>query len=79
MKKDEIDLMALKQEIADAKVKVAELNGQKQRLFKQLKDEFRCKSKEEAVELLESLDKEILSLRNQIDQGIKEIEEKYYD
>jgi len=74
---DEQDLLDLKSEIDDAKEKVSELKGQKTVLLNQLKTDYGCKTIEEAEKKLRTMKKEIESLDEQIEDGLKELEEKY--
>ena len=73
----EQDLLNLKGEIDEAKTKVSELNGQKTALMNQLKTDFGCKTPKEAEKKLTDLKKEITTLENEIEEGTKELSEKY--
>ena len=73
----EQDLLKLKKEVDDAKQNVSELKGQQTALLKQLKDDWKCNSIEDAEKKLKTMNKEIDSLQQQIEKGIQEIEEKY--
>jgi ribosomal protein L9 len=73
----ERDLLNLKDEIDEAKSSVAELKGQQTVLMKQLKDTYGCQSTEEAEALIAKWKKDIDKLQVKIDEGIKELEEKY--
>ena len=74
---NERELLDLKHQIEDAKTSVSELKGQQQMLMKQLKDEWKCNTIEEAERKIKSMGKEIDALQTQIDEGVKELEEKY--
>ena len=74
---DKQALLDLKDDISDAKTRQAELNGQKEILLKQLKDNFDCTSVEAAQKLLKRQDKDIEILKDQIREGIIELEENY--
>lgn len=73
----EKQLLNLKNEINEAKTKVSELTGEKQALLRQLKEEYGCKTIDEAQKKLKSLQKEIEKLEESIEQGIEELETKY--
>lgn len=73
----EKELLQLKDEIDEAKTKVAELKGQQQMLMNQLLETYGCKTIADAEKKLKLMDKEISTVQNQIDEGIKELEEKY--
>ena len=73
----EKDLLKLKREIDEAKTSVADLNGQLTAMMKQLKKDWNCASVEDGEKLLKKMKKEIEGLEEQIETGVKEIEEKY--
>ncbi len=73
----ERELLELKKKVDEAKSTVSELTGHKQALMKQLKDDWNCKSAEEAQKKLKSMNKEIEDIESQIEEGVKELEEKY--
>jgi peptidoglycan hydrolase CwlO-like protein len=73
----EQQLLDLKEEVDDAKTKVSELTGQQTALMKQLKEDWDCKTIQEAEEKLETMEKNITILENKIKKGTKELEEKY--
>jgi predicted nucleic acid-binding Zn-ribbon protein len=70
-------LLDLKDQIDEAKSSVSELKGQQTALLKQLKDTYKCSSIEAAETLSEKMKKDIDKLQKQIDEGCKELEEKY--
>jgi uncharacterized protein YukE len=72
----EKELLDLKTKVEEAKTTVAELTGQKNALVKQLKEDWKCNSVSIAEDKLKKMDKDILALENQIEKGIKELEEK---
>lgn len=74
---NETDLIKLKQKVEDAKRSTSELKGQKNALMKQLKDDWKCETVEEAEKLITKMDKEITALNKQIETGLKELKEKY--
>jgi predicted transcriptional regulator len=71
----EKDLLELKEEIEEAKQKVSELKGEKQALLKQLKENWKCSSIEDAEKKLVKLGEQEEQLSNQIEAGIEELEE----
>ena len=71
------DLLRLQKKVEDSKQTVSELKGQQTALMKQLKDDWNCKSVEEAEEKLKSINSEIDKLTTSIEKGIEELEEKY--
>ncbi len=73
----EQDLFRLKKKVDDAKDTVNELKGQQTALLKQLKEEWKCSTIEEAEKKRNVLVKEIDELTNKIEKGIAELEEKY--
>lgn len=73
----EADLLKLKRQIDEAKQTTAELKGHQSALMKQLKDDWKCNTVEEAQELIAKMDKEIKTLSNNIETGLEELEKKY--
>ena len=73
----EQDLLRLKEEVESAKTKVAQFTGQKNALMTQLKSEWKCDSIEEAQTKLKGMELNIDSITTKIEEGIKELEEKY--
>jgi flagellar biosynthesis chaperone FliJ len=73
----EKELLELKEKVDEAKQTVSELTGQKNALMKQLKDDWGCKTIEEAEEKIGTMDRDISLLEKKIEKGIKELEEKY--
>ena len=67
----------MKKQIDEANASVSELKGQLSALLKQLKDDWKCNSVEDAEKLIVKMDKEIASLNNKIEEGMEELEEKY--
>jgi len=74
---NERQLLKIKEEIDTAKTAVSELEGSKKTMMKDLLERFGCKTLEEASAKLESMAAEIEKLQEQLDTGLKEIEEKY--
>lgn len=75
----EQELLELKKEIDDAKQQVSELTGQKNALMKQLKEDWGCKTIEEAEEKLKIMDKNITIISTKIEKATKELEAKFID
>jgi hypothetical protein len=74
---NERELLKIKKEIDTAKTEVSELEGAKKTMLKDLLDRFGCKTLEEASLKLETMAAEIEALQAQLDDGLREIEEKY--
>ena len=74
----EHDLLDLKKEIEEAKTKTAELKGQEKQLMETLKKDWECKTVEEAEQKLKTIAKDLGKLSQQIEEGVAEIEEKYF-
>ena len=78
MKKlDEQDLLDLKKDIDEAKTKKSELVGQKNALMTQLKNDWKCKTVEEAQTKLKTMGEDIEDIENKIEKGVTELQEKY--
>jgi hypothetical protein len=73
----EKQLLELKEDVEDAKQKVAELTGQQTALTNQLKTDWDCKTITEAEKKLKEMDNEIVSIDKKIEKGIIELESKY--
>lgn len=73
----EKQLLDLKKKVDEAKTTVSELTGQRTAQIKQLKDEWKCSSVEEAEKKLEKMSKDITELDQQIEESIEELETKY--
>jgi hypothetical protein len=73
----EQDLLKLKKQIDEAKQTTSELKGHQSALLKQLKDDWKCNTIEDAEKLMAKMDKEIKTLNDNIEQGLQELEEKY--
>jgi predicted nucleic acid-binding Zn-ribbon protein len=75
----EQELLDLKQQIDDAKEKNLQLKGQKDALMQQLKDDWGCASIEQAGKKIKSMEKQIADLSVEIETGLQELEEKYFN
>ena len=62
----EQDLLKLKRQVEDAKTEVNQLQGQRTALLKQLKDDWGCKTVEEAEAKVKAMEKEIEKISDQI-------------
>jgi len=71
------ELLELKEQIAKAKNTVAELKGQQNAMMKQLREEWKCDTVEDAENLIRKMDGEIDALNKNIEEGMKELESKY--
>ena len=74
---NEQQLLDLKEKVEDAKTQVSELNGQQTALMSQLKNDWGCKTIEEANTKLKGMENAISILEKKIERGVKELEEKY--
>jgi IMP dehydrogenase/GMP reductase len=74
---DERQLLQLKKKVEDSKTTVAELTGQQTAVMKQLKDEYGCKTIEEAEEKVKTLNTKVTKINNRIDEGVVELKEKF--
>jgi len=75
--KTEQDLIKLKKKVEDSARQESELKGQLTALTKQLKDDYGCKSVEDANVKLEEMLADLKAMDKQITKGISELEEKY--
>jgi len=73
------DLMRLKEEIEKKKIEKAELQGKLNSLMETLKNDWNCKSIEEAEKLLREMKDNLSKMEKDLQDGLKELEEKYYD
>jgi hypothetical protein len=71
------DLLDLKDEIEEAKIKVTSLKGKKELLMSQLKEKWKCETVEEAEDLLMEKRKEVKTLSTKLDKKLAEIQEEY--
>ena len=73
----EFELLALKEKIETAKERLAELNGALQLKMKQLKDEFNCKTLDEAKKKHILLQKKTKELDYSITRSVEALQKKY--
>lgn len=74
----EQELIDLKKEIEDIKQETSELKGENKSLLKRLKSEWKCATIKEAKALVKKLEKEKLTIENEIEKGLKELD-KYFE
>ena len=72
------DLIKLKERIEKEKIKKAQLEGELRSLMNSLKSNWGCDSTEEAKELLQDMKKKYSKMEEELEEGLKELEEKYY-
>jgi len=70
-------LLQLKQDIDEAKLKAAGLEGQLKGHMKDLKDNWKCTTIAQAEKKVKDLEKEVLELSDKVDKGMAELEERY--
>lgn len=73
----EKELLNLKEDIEQAKVKYSELKGQKKVLMDSLKKKWDCSTITQANKKIDKMKKEIETLEKKKQEGIKELEENY--
>lgn len=71
------DLLNLKKEIEDAKTELSSLKGQHKTLLSQLKEDWDCKTLEEAKKKAKTMQEEIESLNESIEKDMKILEYDY--
>ena len=67
-------LLELKEELAEAKTAVSELTGQQTAMMKQLKDDYGCKTIEEAEAKLKEMTDSVSLLDKKIEKASTELE-----
>ena len=70
-------LLKLKEKIEKGKTCLAELTGQKQQLMKSLATDYKCKTLEEATELVKEQDKKIRKMEERIEEETQTLKETY--
>jgi len=73
----ESELLALKTKVEEAKTTVSELKGHQQALLKQLKDDWGCKTIEDADKKLKTMKASIEKITEDIETKTAELEETY--
>lgn len=73
----ERELIELKQEVEEAKDKALQLQGQRDALLQQLKEEWGCSTIKEATKKLKDLEKSVTALSDEIAHEMEELEQKY--
>lgn len=75
----ERELIELKQEIDEARDLYSKLQGQKEALMQQLKEEYNCTSTKQAQKMLIKMGSEIDEINDEINKGLEELEKMFYD
>lgn len=75
---NEKDLLRLKEEIDEAKELHSKLQGQREALLQQLKDEYNCTSIKQAEKMLDKMEADIETLSKEIEEELAELEKEYY-
>lgn len=70
------DLIELQEEIEECKVKKFQLEGERNSILKQLKEEWSCKNVKQAEKLVKDKEQEIIDLEEDIEKGLEELEAK---
>jgi len=70
-------LLELKQDIDNAKTEIAKLEGKKEAVTQELKDQWKCTTTKQAEKKLKGLETEAEDLNTQIGGGVIKLEEKY--
>jgi len=68
------DLIDLQEEIAESKTKKAQLEGERNAIMKQLKEDWGCKTVKQAEALIEEKEQEVKALEVDIETGLEELE-----
>ena len=71
------DLLQIQSKIAEAKNKAAELTGARTQLMVYLKDTYGCETLDDAKKLKAELGEEIRKIQRKLDEGLKDLEQKY--
>lgn len=74
----EHDLLQLKEEIDEAKELQSKLEGQREALLQQLKEEYGCSTIKQAEKLLTKMEKDIETMSDEIQDGLDLLEKEYY-
>lgn len=70
------ELLNLKANIEEAKIKASELTGRKTQLLKQLKNDWNCADIDQAEDKLQQLEQQIEKLNKQFNEGTAKVEEE---
>lgn len=68
------DLIDLQEEIAESKTKKAQLEGERNAIMKQLKEDWGCKTVKQAEALIEEKELEVSKLEGEIENKLEELE-----
>lgn len=74
----EHELLQLKEEIDEAKELQSKLEGQREALLQQLKEEYGCSTIKQAEKLLTKMEKDIETMSDEIQDGLDLLEKEYY-
>ena len=74
----EQELLHLKEEIDEAKELQSKLQGQREALLQQLKEEYGCSTIKQAEKLLDSMEQDIEKMSGEIEDGLEQLEKDYY-
>ena len=70
-------LMNMKDEIEKAKLEKARLQGQKDNLYKQLKNDFSCTDSTQAQRKLDKMGKDIDHMESALEKAVNKLDEAY--
>jgi len=74
----EHELLQLKEEIDEAKELQSKLEGQREALLQQLKEEYGCSTIKQAEKLLAKMESDIGTMSDEIQDGLDKLEKEYY-
>lgn len=72
-------LMDLKEQIDSTKSQISSLKGKQEYLMQQLEQEWNCSTLKQAEQKAKEMQADIDKLESQIEQGVNELEEKYFN
>jgi len=67
-------LIELQEEIEERKTQKAQLEGEKNAIVKQLKEDFGCKSVKQAEALIKEKESDVAKLEDELEEGLEELE-----
>lgn len=71
--------MDLKEQIDSTKSQISSLKGKQEYLMQQLEQEWNCSTLKQAEQKAKEMQADIDKLESQIEQGVNELEEKYFN
>lgn len=74
---NEQELLKIKEQIEEAKGEVSELQGRKKYLLQELKENWGCKTVDEAFEKIELLKKQVEDIENKIATEVGKLKNEY--